>query len=222
MRRRAHPRIRGGRAARLLSLSFGLFLFGLGIVLILESRLGLSPWDVLHQGIARHTPLSFGVANIVVGFAALVVGWLLGGHIGLGTFSNAGCIGAYVQGLTSIDGLATLQHWPLAARVGLLALGIAAMGVGTAFYVGADFGAGPRDTLMLVAAQRIGVRIGVARGGIELIALVGGILLGGHFGVGTFAFAVGIGISVELAFWLIVLTPLAARAPVHTPVVEGD
>ncbi len=31
--------------------------------------LGLSPWDVLHQGIARHTPLSFGVANVCVSVA---------------------------------------------------------------------------------------------------------------------------------------------------------
>jgi uncharacterized protein len=222
VRRRAHPRIRGGLPARLVSLYFGLFLFGLGIVLILESKLGLSPWDVLHQGIAKHTPLSFGEANIAVGAATLVLGWLLGGHIGLGTFSNAGCVGAYVQGLTSIGGLATLAHWPLVARIGLLALGILVMGIGTAFYVGADFGAGPRDTLMLVASQRLGVRIGVARGGIELVALVGGILLGGHFGVGTFAFAFGIGVSVELAFWLIVLTPLATQASTHTPVVEGD
>jgi len=60
---RAHPRIRGGLALRFVSLVFGLFLFALAIVLTLESRLGLWPWDVLHQGIARHTPLSFGAAH---------------------------------------------------------------------------------------------------------------------------------------------------------------
>ena len=71
---KAHPRVRGGFAVRFVSLVFGLFLFALAIVLTLESRLGLWPWDVLHQGIARHTPLSFGAANIAVGVVVLAAG----------------------------------------------------------------------------------------------------------------------------------------------------
>ena len=81
---RAHPRVRGGLAVRVASLVLGLFLFALGIVLTLESHLGLWPWDVLHQGIAHHTPLTFGEANAVVGVFVLVVAWLLGGRPGLG------------------------------------------------------------------------------------------------------------------------------------------
>ena len=49
--------MRGGWAARVSSLVAGLFLFAFGIVLILESKLGLSPWDVLNQGLSKHTPL---------------------------------------------------------------------------------------------------------------------------------------------------------------------
>ena len=74
-----HPVVRGGVVPRAASLVFGLFLFALGIVLILESKLGLSPWDVLNQGISRHTPLSFGMANVAVGVVVLFVGWSLGG-----------------------------------------------------------------------------------------------------------------------------------------------
>jgi uncharacterized protein len=99
---RAHPRIRGGFPLRFVSLVFGLFLFALAIVLTLESRLGLWPWDVLHQGIARHTPLSFGAANVVVGLAVLFVAWALGGKPGIGTVANATLIGVFIQGLTSI------------------------------------------------------------------------------------------------------------------------
>ena len=62
---RAAPALRGGLVARLAWLVAGLFLCACGIVAFLESRLGLSPWDVLHQGIAKHTPLSFGLANVV-------------------------------------------------------------------------------------------------------------------------------------------------------------
>lgn len=221
-RRRTHPRIRGGRGVRLAALAFGVFLFAAGVVLILESKLGLAPWDVLHQGIARHTPLSFGAANVVVAMGAIALGRALGGTIGVGTLANGLGVGGFVQLLTSVGGVGSLAHWPLAPRIGLLAGGILLIGIGTAFYVGADFAAGPRDTLMLVASKRTGVRIGVTRGAIELVALVAGILLGGHFGVGTFAFAFGVGASVELSFALLSITPLATREPTHTPVVVGD
>ena len=58
-------------------------------MLLLESELGLSPWDVLNQGISEHTPLSFGTANIVVALVVLVVAWLLGATVGPGTVANA-------------------------------------------------------------------------------------------------------------------------------------
>src|SRR5256885_13464031 len=119
------PRIRGGVATRLAVLVSGLFMFALGIVAFLESKLGLSPWDVLHQGIARHTPLSFGAANVCVAIAVLGVAWALGGRPGLGTLGNALLVGLMIQGLTSIDAVASLSDNGLAVRVGLLAAGIA-------------------------------------------------------------------------------------------------
>ena len=89
--------MRGGRAARFASLLFGLAVFAFGIVLILESRLGLSPWDVLNQGIARHTPLSFGEANIVVAVAVMLLAWSLGARVGLGTLAFALLVGPCVE-----------------------------------------------------------------------------------------------------------------------------
>ena len=202
------PVVRGGYAARLASLVVGLFLFALGVVLILESRLGLSPWDVLNQGIARHSPLSFGMANVAVGVVVLFVAWSLGGKPGMGTVANALGVGSFIQGLTSIDALTDLAHEPVGVRIALLVGGVALIGPATAFYIGADFGAGPRDTLMLVGARRTDVRIAVVRGTLELAALVAGIVLGGTFGAGTVLFALGVGPCVEASFRLLEKTPL--------------
>jgi len=94
----------------------------------------------------------------------------------------------------------------------LIALALACFGVGSAFYICASLGAGPRDSLMLVASRRLGVRIGSARTGIELAVLAVGFLLGGTAGVGTLVFAAGIGPVVEASFWLLGRTPLAAPA----------
>ena len=189
----------------------GLFLFAAGIVALLESKLGLSPWDVLNQGLAKHTPLTFGIANIAVGLVVLVLAWVLGGPPGLGTVANAVLIGLFIEGLLRIDAVADLAGSPLGLRVALLPLGIALMGIGSAFYIGASYGAGPRDTLMLVLSRRTGRRIGLVRGGIEAAALVAGFALGGTVGIGTLAFAVLIGPAVEASFWILARSPLVAQ-----------
>ena len=219
---RTHPRVRGGLAVRLVSLVFGLFLFALGIVLTLESHLGLWPWDVLHQGIAHHTPLSFGEANAVVGVFVLLVAWLLGGRPGLGTIANATLIGLFIQLMTGIGAVESLADQGLAVRIALLAAGIALAGPGSAFYIGADLGAGPRDTLMLVGAQRTAAVSASCGRRSSCRSLGVGIALGGNFGVGTVAFALLIGPVVELGFWLLEHSPLAAPEPELVPeVIEG-
>jgi uncharacterized membrane protein YczE len=208
--------VRGGYVARYASLVGGLFLFALAIVLILESKLGLSPWDVLNQGISKHTPLSFGMANVAVAVVVLLIGWSLGGRPGVGTVANAVLVGSFIQGLTSIGALTALSHDGLGVRIPLLAAGIWLIGPATAFYIGAGLGAGPRDTLMLVGARRTRFRVGVVRAALELTALVTGVLLGGTFGVGTVAFALLVGPVVESSFVLLARSPLAA--PVVVPI----
>ena len=205
---RAPPRIRGGLATRLAILTGGLFLFALGIVAFLESKLGLAPWDVLHQGIANHTPISFGVANICVSVVVVTVARLLGAKIGFATLANALFVGGFVVLLTSVGAVQDLAHEPLGVRIGLLCAGVLLTGAGSGLYLAAALGAGPRDSLMVVGSQRTHVRLGVVRTGIELCALAAGIALGGTFGAGTIAFAILIGPTMEASFWLLERTRL--------------
>lgn len=209
----APPRVRGGLAARLVVLVAGLFLFALGIVTQLESRLGLSPWDVLHQGIARHTPLSFGIANVCVSIVVLGVAVLLGARIGVATVANALLIGSFIQALTAIAPIDRLSDASLGVRIGLLAATMPLIGAGSALYLGAWLGAGPRDSLMVVGGTRTGLRLGVVRAGLELAALAAGWTLGGTVGVGTVVFALGVGPSLETGFWMLRRTPLASPPP---------
>lgn len=215
----APPVVRGGSAARAVSLLAGLLLFAAGIVLLLEAELGLSPWDVLHQGLADRTGLSFGTANIVVGAAVLAVCALLGAKLGPGTVANALLVGLFVDLLLRVGWIAALDEHGLVVRAGLLVAGLVLIAVGSAFYIGADFGAGPRDSLMLVLAARTRVRIGAVRIGLEVAATAAGFALGGTVGIGTLAFAFGIGPMVEGAFRLLARSPLAdpGRRPLAGP-----
>jgi len=178
----------------------------------LRSDLGLGPWDVLHQGLADHTPLSFGVAGIAVGVGVLAAAMALGGvAVGVGTVLNAVLIGVFVDALIALDVVPYAEG--LVARLTLDVAGVLCVGIGTAVYIGAAMGAGPRDSFMLAVARRLGWRIGAARTAIELAALGGGAALGGTVGVGTLVFALGIGPAVEVAFRLLDRSPLALPTP---------
>ena len=68
---------------------------------------------------------------------------------------------------------------------------------------------------MVAIHSRTGWRVGTARGVLECVVLVLGVLLGGPVGVGTLMFALGIGPAVQLAFRLTRQTPV--RRPVEAP-----
>lgn len=201
------PEVRGGIVIRWVALLSGLAFFACGIILLLESRLGLSPWDVLSQGIAKHSPLSFGNANIASGLVVLVVAWRLGARIGPGTVANAILIGLFLDILLGWSFVRRLGDEPLAVRAVELVAGILVIGAASALYIGAALGAGPRDSLMLVVSRRGGVRVGVVRTAIESAVTVVGFLLGGKVGIGTLAFAFGIGPAIEASFWLLRRSP---------------
>ncbi|MEP6892550.1 MAG: hypothetical protein ABI927_02115 [Gaiellaceae bacterium] len=210
------PKVRGGIVVRWAALVSGLALFAFGIVLLLESRLGLSPWDVLSQGIAKHSPLSFGNANIAAALVVLVVAWWLGARIGPGTVANAILIGVFLDLLLGLSSVKRLGHESLAIRSAELVGGIALIGAASALYIGAALGAGPRDSLMLVVSRRSGIRAGIVRTAIESVVTVAGFLLGGKVGIGTLAFAFGIGPAVEASFWLLARSPASVAATPST------
>jgi uncharacterized membrane protein YczE len=163
-------------------------LFGVSLTLMVRARLGLGPWDVLHQGIARLSGLAIGW--VVIGVGALVLlAWIpLRQRPGVGTVANV-----VIVGLSTNLTLAFLPTAPdLLWQLLFLCAGILANGIATALYIGAGLGAGPRDGLMLGLA-RLGVPLPVARTCIELTVLVIGATLGGSVGVGTLAYALSIG-----------------------------
>jgi uncharacterized membrane protein YczE len=205
-----------------VSLVGGLFLFSCGIVCLLESDLGLSPWDVLNQGLSQHFPISFGGANIVIGLIVLFVAWALGARPWIGTVANAVLIGIFIELLIAVDRVDALGDHGLALRIALIPIGLAFFGAGSAFYIGANLGAGPRDSLMLILSARTGKRIGVVRAAIEVSVLAAGIALGGTFGIGTIAFALLIGPIIEVSFRVLDGSPLALPSTVPAPVIESQ
>ncbi|MCU1437550.1 MAG: hypothetical protein JWP66_637 [Naasia sp.] len=174
---------------RMVHLLVGLVLYGIADGLIVQAALGVSPWSVLAQGISRQTGLLFGVVTILLGAVVLLLWIPLRQRPGIGTLLNVLIVGAAAQGLLWL--VPTPPE--LAARIAMFALGLILLAVATGLYVGAQYGAGPRDGLMTGLTARLGWAIGVSRSLVEITVLGIGWLLGGNVGLGTLAFALLIG-----------------------------
>ena len=191
----------------------GLWLFAAGVVLGLRAGLGVAPWDVLHDGIRRVSPLSFGTATILVGVVLVAVALAAGIRPGPGTLANMLAIGVFADAMLATGIAGDLDARPPPLRLLAVAGGVGLVALGTALYIGAGLGSGPRDSLMLALSARTRLRVGVVRALIEGSVLVVGWLLGGAAGVGTVLYAFGIGPAVELAFRLLRVQPPAGREP---------
>jgi uncharacterized membrane protein YczE len=174
---------------RLPQLLLGLTLYAVSMAMQIRSGLGLNPWDVLHEGLTRQTPLSFGVITGVTGVIVLLLWIPLRQRPGIGTVANVVVIAAVV------DVALALLPAPdaLAARIALLVGGVVLNGVATAAYVGARLGPGPRDGLMTGLSARTGRSVRLVRTCIEVAVLGCGWLLGGTVGIGTVLYALAIG-----------------------------
>lgn len=192
--------LRAGRMGRRITqLLVGLVTFGVSIALVLRGGLGMSPWDVLHVGIAIHVPLSIGTVSILVGCLVLLLWIPLEQWPGLGTILNIFVVGIALDATLAVVHEPALQGWVnWLARAGLLVSGIVLNGLAGALYIGSQLGPGPRDGLMTSLTGLTGRPIGLIRGLIEVTVLTLGWLLGGPVGLGTVAYALAIGPLTQL------------------------
>ncbi|WP_165067664.1 membrane protein YczE [Marisediminicola senii] len=178
---------------RVTQLLVGLFLYGFAISMMIQSGLGVSPWDVLSQGVSLRTGIGFGWVTNIIGALVLLLWIPIRQRPGVGTIANVLLIGPSIEvGLAIIPVQTVLWSQAL-----VFAGGLAMLAVATGLYIGARFGPGPRDGLMTGIHQRWGVRIWIVRSAIELTVLSIGWVLGGTVGVGTVAFALLIGSMVN-------------------------
>jgi uncharacterized membrane protein YczE len=203
-------------------LQVGLFLFGLAVALMLEARIGLDPWSAFHEIVSIRSGLSFGRISQGVGLMLIVFSRLvLAVRPGVATICNMLIIGPWVE---------VLRQWVAFGVEGLpgtiqFVCGILVLGMGTAGYIGARLGAGPRDGLAMGLARRIGRSLRAARIGVEVTVLGVAALLGGFIGWGTLIFAVLMGPTMQASLRLFAVShdpsPQYRRYGVRSPHTGG-
>jgi len=178
----------------LLYLCLGLILFGFGEGLLIVSGIGASPWNVLHQGVAVNLEVSVGTIAFLVSFLVLLLWYFLDQKIGMGTIINFIIIAIMIDiTIYSFD-----KPNEFFLQLFMVVTGILIIGFGTAIYLIANLGAGPRDGLMTGLQKKTNAPIALVRASIEIIVVLLGWFLGGIFGIGTLLFAISIGPSVAL------------------------
>jgi uncharacterized membrane protein YczE len=181
-------------ALRGTALLIGLSGYGFSMAVMVRAGLGLDPWDVFHQGLTVHTPMTIGIASGVVGVAVLLAWIPLRNRPGTGTVANVLVIAV------TVDAGLWLMPTPtsLPVRIAMMIGAVVLNAVSTVLYVGAGLGPGPRDGLMTGLVARTGLSVRLVRTSIEATVLAVGWLLGGTVGVGTVLYAFGIGPLVQM------------------------
>lgn len=196
---------------RYVKLYLGLFLCAMGAITLLNCDMGLSPWDVFHQGLSKVTGITIGQASIGAGIIIVLLDVFLGQPIGIGSILNFIFIGAFM------DLIVYLNFIPRPNNIFLqlieLFIGILFYAYGTFLYMVQGMGCGPRDGFMQILTKKLNKPVSFIKNTIELIALGVGWLLGGKAGLGTVATAIITGFLLEwmLKFWKIDIKKLHHR-----------
>lgn len=186
-------------SSRVAVLFFGLFIFGIGDSLLIQSTIGNAPWSVLAQGVSSKAEITLGWSTFAISTLILLLWIPLREKPGFGTISNIAIIAVAIQvGVTFFP-----EQDNYLIGIFYCLIGISLVGFGSALYITCGLGPGPRDGLMTALHNRSGIRIGRVRLAIESSVLIAGWLLGGTVGLGTLLFALLIGQSIAIALGVV-------------------
>ena len=187
---------------RIITLFFlisGLWIFGTGEAILIDAGIGVSPWTVLAQGITEQIGTTVGESTFIVSVLVLFLWVPLRETPGIGTILNAILIAM------SLDVMEPFipEQTDLIPQIIQASIGIILVGIGSALYLTANLGPGPRDGWMTGVQKKTNWPIGRVRVGIEIIVLSIGYALGGTFGLGTVMFAIGIGPAISMSLGVV-------------------
>jgi uncharacterized membrane protein YczE len=180
---------------RLIKLVVGLFIYGIGVALLVHAAIGIAPWDVLAQGISLQSGITFGQATIVVSVLVMLMWIPLRVRVGLGSVLNAILIGIFADIVLSVLPPMTL-YWQ---QLSMFVVGLLTVAYATGLYISCGMGKGPRDGLMIGLASKLQRPFWQVRTGVEIIVVTAGFLLGGQVREGTLIFALSIGYLNQLS-----------------------
>ena len=208
--------MRGKVVRQWLRIVLGLLVFAFGVHLTIYANIGLAPWDCLGMGIAKHTPLNYGLSMTVMALLILGIDLLLKERIGFGTIIDAVLTGNFVQMFNDLNPLKENRSVPLGILIMLT--GFVFMALGMWIYMKGEQCCGPRDSLLVGLGKRLPkVPIGMVEILLWAAVLLAGWLLGGPVGIGTLISTFGAGLVMQVIYNILKFEP---RQISHRSVTE--
>lgn len=186
------------RVKNIIRLLVGLLVCAFGIVLTINANLGLSPWEAFHHGISKNLGITMGQASIGLGIIIIIIDIVLGENFGVGTILNMLLIGVFMD-FFMLNNIIPKSNNLIIGFI-MTFLGMFIIGLGCVLYIGAGYGSGPRDGLMIALQKKCDKPIKLIKMCIELFALIFGYLLGGSIGIGTVITTLVFGVFIQYAF----------------------
>ena len=199
-----------------LRIIFGLLVFAFGVHLTIFANIGLAPWDCLGMGLAKHTPLNYGISMTLIALTVLGIDLLLKERIGFGTIIDAVLTGNFVQMFNDMNPLEENRNTLLGILIMLC--GFVFMALGMWIYMKGEQCCGPRDSLLVGLGKRLPkVPIGIVEVLLWTAVLLAGWLLGGPVGIGTLISTFGAGLVMQAVYNVLKFEP---RSVVHRDVLQ--
>lgn len=181
----------GSLLQRVVRLVLSCVVLGLGVSLLLDARLGSDGYSMFVNGLSIAGGWEFGIVNVLVGLALVLVAWARGRRPGLGTLVQPVVVGVVVG--------AVLPALPEPDSLGLrwaeLLVGFVVLAVGVAGYLAVDLGAGPAEGAALAWDPPVPFRWSYSL--VQVTMAAAGWACGASLGVGTLLVVLLVGPVVD-------------------------
>ena len=168
-----------------VALIVGVVMVGIGLGMMIDADFGVAPADALFTALSRTSGLSVGTILVLASILMVLMSWALGLKPAIGTLISFVGIAVVVDVTRLLLAAVDAPDWSLAARIVLWIAGLLLFCAGVMGIFSSDLGASPYDQVVRSIAYRTGRSLGFARLAVDAIALLGAIVLGGSWGIGT-------------------------------------
>lgn len=166
-----------------------------GIILCLNSNLGIDPLSTFYSGVANLTKFNFGYAAFLVNMGLLLICLLFDKRsIKIGTILCNFIFPYFLNYWGNIlSGLSQYNvHYTL-----LLSTGILLTGIGFSFTIFSDLGPSCIDLLLTILVKKSGMKIKTVKIFLDFTFTLLGLMLGAKIGIGTILCVALIGVIYE-------------------------
>jgi len=191
----------GDYIAKFTELNIALVICAVGMYMTVQSNIGLAPWMALSVGFQNITGINYGIWTNIIGVFVIAADIIMKEKIGFGTVGDCLLIGTYVSILDYFRVLPVTDN--IFFGIIVMLAGITIQDLGCYFILDSAFGAGPRDALMVAIARHVKkLSVGQVRIIMEGCVLVIGWLMGAKIGIGTVIYVIGVGLILDLIFFI--------------------